>query len=249
MGDGRGCLCFDRAARLTGNTMRLHQTFLSPFPTRVRLLVYAKGIDVAFIEPTGIHDRSGKGDYLKINPLGRVPTLELDDGRTLPESEVICEYLEDAFPTPTLRPTDPWARAQVRLIARLCDFYLVMAMVPLFTASGLPRKKWEADKIDSALGEVKKSLQYIEHYIGTEGYAVGTSLTQADGALAPQLMLAFEWAPKLFGRPSPQSDLPKLSAYWQNITKDPIAARVIRETYDAIAAAQSQVPKDKQIQS
>lgn len=227
--------------------MKLHQTFLSPFPTRVRLVLYAKGLDIPFVEPHGIHDGSGKGDYLKINPLGRVPTLELDDGRTLPESEVICEYLEDVFPTPTLRPADPWARAQVRLISRLCDFYLVMAMVPLFTASGLSRKKWDDAKIGAALAEVKKSLGYLEHYIGTEGYAVGTSLTQADGALAPQLMLAFEWAPKLFDSPSPESEHPKLSAYWKAIKKDPVASRVIRETYDAIAAAQTRVPKEKQI--
>ena len=227
--------------------MKLHQTFLSPFPTRVRLLLYAKGIDMPFVEPSGIHDGSGKGDYLKINPLGRVPTLELDDGRTLPESEVICEYLEDAFPTPTLRPADPWSRAQVRLISRLCDFYLVMAMVPLFTASGMPRKKWDRAKIDHALAEVKKSLGYIEHYIGTEGYAVGSSLTQADGALAPQLMLAFEWAPKLFDSPSPQGELPKLAAYWKAIKNDPIAGRVIRETHDAIVAAQTRVSEEKRI--
>ncbi|MEI9995194.1 MAG: glutathione S-transferase family protein [Rhizomicrobium sp.] len=229
--------------------MKLHQTYLSPFPTRVRLVLYAKGLDIPFVEPSGIHDGSGKGGYLEINPLGRVPTLELDDGRTLPESEVICEYLEDAYPAPTLRPADPWARAQVRLIARLCDFYLVMAMVPLFTAAGLPRKRWDLAKIDHALAEVKKSLDYIEHYVGGDGYAVGNSLTQADGALAPQLLLAFEWAPKLFGRPSPESALPKLSAYWKAIPHDPIAGRVIRETYDAIAAAQGRVPKDKQIQS
>jgi len=227
--------------------MKLHQTFLSPFPTRVRLVLYAKGIDIPFVEPGGIHDRRGKGDYLKINPLGRVPTLELDDGRTLPESEVICEYLEDMYPEPTLRPADPWARAQVRLISRLCDFYLVFAMVPLFTASGMGRKKWDMAKIDAALAEVRKSLDYLEHYIGTEGYAVGASLTQADGALAPQLMLAFEWAPKLFDRPSPESELPKLSAYWKAIPNDPIAGRVIRETYEAIAAAQRRVPKEKQI--
>lgn len=229
--------------------MKLYQTYLSPFPTRVRLLLYAKGIDIPFVEPPGIHDGSGKGDYLRINPLGRVPTLELDDGRTLPESEVICEYLEDTYPTPSLRPADPWARAQVRLISRLCDFYLVMAMVPLFTASGMSRKKWNLEKIDAALAEVTRSLEYIEHYVGTNGYAVGTSLSQADGALAPQLMLAFEWAPKLFDRPSPEPGLPKLSAYWRAIKSDPIAARVIGETYDAISAAQRQVPKDRQIQT
>jgi glutathione S-transferase len=227
--------------------MKLYQTFLSPFPTRVRLLLYAKGIDIAFVEPPGIHDGSGKGNYLDINPLGRVPALELDDGRVLPESEVICEYLEDVYPTPTLRPADPWARAQVRLIGRLCDFYLVMAMVPLFNAAGVARKKWDMAKIDSALAEVKKSLGYLEHYIGTDGYAVGRTLTQADGALAPQLMLAFEWAPKLFDRPSPERDLPKLSAYWKAIVRDPIAARVMRETREAIEAAQQRVPKERQI--
>lgn len=229
--------------------MKLYQTFLSPFPTRVRLVLYAKGIEIPFVEPPGIHDRSGKGGYLKINPLGRVPTLELDDGRTLPESEVICEYLEDVFPTPTLRPADPWARAQVRLISRLCDFYLVMAMVPLFSTAGDPRKQWDMVKIDAALGEVKKSLEYVEHYIGSDGYAVGASLTLADGALAPQLMLAFEWAPKLFDRPNPQSGLPKLSAYWKAIQNDPIAGRVIGETHAAIAAVQSRVPKEKQIRA
>src|SRR5258706_6585763 len=121
--------------------MKLYQTFLSPFPTRVRLLLYAKGIDMEFVEPPGIHDGSDKGDYLTINPLGRVPALELDDGRVLPESEVICEYLEDVHPTPTLRPPDPWSRAQVRLISRLCDFYLVMAIDPLFNAAGMARTK------------------------------------------------------------------------------------------------------------
>jgi glutathione S-transferase len=122
-----------------------------------------------------------------------------------------------------------------------------MAMVPLFNASGMARKKWDMAKIDAALGEVKNSLGYIEHYIGTEGYAVGRSLTQADGALAPQLMLAFEWAPKLFDRPSPEPDLPKLSAYWKAIGRDPIAGRVMRETREAIEAAQVRVPKERQI--
>ena len=219
--------------------MKLWQTFLSPFPTRVRLVMYAKGLDIPFVEPTGIHDRSGKGDYLKINPLGRVPTLELDDGRTLPESEVICEYLEDVYPTPTLRPADPWERAQVRLISRLCDFYLVFAMVPLFNASGRSRKTWDMARIDAALAEVRKSLDYLEHYIGTDGYAVGDRLTWADGALVPQLMLSYEWAPALFGSQSPLGKHPKLAAYWTAIAKDPIAARLLKETRDAVAKEQA----------
>jgi glutathione S-transferase len=206
----------------------------------VRLMLYAKGIPVEIVEPPGFHSSAeSKGDYLAINPIGRVPTLVLDDGRALPESEVICEYLEDAFPEPRMTPTDPWARAQVRLISRLCDFYLVMAMVPLFNASGRSRRTWDAERIAAALAEVETALGFIEHHIGDEGYAVGSTLTPADGALTPQLVLAYEWAPTLFDKPSPLGKHPKLARYWAAIQSDPIAARLIAETRDAIKGEQA----------
>ncbi|MEJ0063986.1 MAG: glutathione binding-like protein [Caulobacteraceae bacterium] len=74
----------------------------------------------------------------------------------------------------------------MRLISRLCDFYLVMAMRPLFTASGQSRKRWDRAAIDRGLAEVTNALGYIEHYLGDGGYAVGDKLTWADGALVPQ---------------------------------------------------------------
>jgi len=216
--------------------MKLYQTYASPFPTRVRLALYVKGIEVEIIEPPGFHSSGeAKGDYLRLNPIGRVPTLVLDDGRALPESEVICEYLEDAFPDPPMLPRDPWGRAQVRLIARLCDFYLVMAMVPLFTASGQSRRRWDQGAIEKAMGAVARALDYLDVFIGEEGYAVGKTLTWADGALLPQLMLAHEWAPALFGGSSPLEGRAKLWAYWTAIQRDPFAARVLAETREAVA--------------
>jgi glutathione S-transferase len=221
--------------------MKLYQTYASPFPTRVRLLIYAKGLEVEIVEPPGFHaSTEAKGDYLKINPIGRVPTLVLDDGRALPESEVICEYLEDAYPEPALRPADPWGRARMRLLARICDFYVVMAMVPLFNLSGRSRRHWEAQVIEAAAGQVAEALAYLEAYIGEDGFAVGTALSQADGAIVPQLVLASEWIPAVFGTPDPLAGLPKLSAYWRAIQTDPIAARLATETRDAIAGVQSQ---------
>lgn len=220
--------------------MKLYQTYASPFPTRVRLLIYAKGLEVEVVEPPGFHASSeSKGDYLRINPIGRVPTLVLEDGRALPESEVICEYLEDAYPEPSLRPADPWGRARMRLLSRICDFYLVMAMVPLFTLSARSRRHWTAEVVDGATGKVAEALDYLEHYIGEEGYAVGGALSQADGALAPQLVLASEWIPALFNTPDPLPARPKLAAYWAAIQKYPIAARVIAETRKAIAEQQA----------
>lgn len=220
--------------------MKLFQTYDSPFPTRVRLLLYAKGIDVEIIQPPGFHDSSeAKGDYLRLNPIGRVPTLVLDDGRALPESEVICEYLEDAYPEPTLRPSDPWARARMRLPSRICDFYVVMAMNPFFALAGRSRRHWEPEAISAAAAKLAEAVAYLEPYIGADGYAVGKGLTQADGAIAPQLVLASEWIPDLFGTPDPLRSLPKLSAYWRAIQQEPIAMRLIAETRDAIAAQQA----------
>ena len=216
--------------------MKLYQTYLSPFPTRVRLLIYAKRLDVEFVEPRGFHsDPAPKGDYLDLNPIGRIPALVLDDGRVLPESEVICEYLEQAFPEPSLHPDGPWERARMRLLSRIVDIYVVMAMLPLFTEVALPAAEWNQQRIARQLRETRTSLEYLEPVIGQSGYAVGTSLTQVDGALIPILLLSHEWLP-IFRGPPALDGLPRLRAYWDGIGRDVIAARLIDETRGALRA-------------
>jgi glutathione S-transferase len=61
-----------------------------------------------------------KAAYLELNPNGVVPTL-VDDGRVMIESTMICEYLDDAYPEPSLRPSDPYARGQMRLWTKKLD--------------------------------------------------------------------------------------------------------------------------------
>jgi glutathione S-transferase len=214
--------------------MKLYQTYLSPFPTRVRLSLYAKKIPCEILQPPGFHgDPHPKGDYLKVNPIGRVPALELDDGRVLPESEVICEYLEQIYPDPPLLPAEPWQRAQVRLLSRISDIYTVMAMLPLFNMVERPPREWNQKEIDRQLTEIGSSLDFLEEYIGDEGYAVGRSLTIADGTLIPILLLVAEWLP-IFRGPDLLASRPKVAAYWRAIPNDPIAARLIDETRTAL---------------
>ena len=57
--------------------------------------------------------------YLKLNPLGQVPCLQHDDGRTLPESLIVSDYLDDIYPENRLTPTDPYTRASHRLLIEL----------------------------------------------------------------------------------------------------------------------------------
>lgn len=59
-------------------------------------------------------------EYLKLNPNAVVPTL-VDDGTVIIESTVICEYLDDAYPEPPLRPKDAAGRARMRLWTKQLD--------------------------------------------------------------------------------------------------------------------------------
>ena len=74
----------------------------SPYSARVRMQVYAKGIDLEHAEPEGFRTEGFK----RFNVLGKVPVL--DTGEVcIPESGVIMDYLEDIHPSPPLRPADP----------------------------------------------------------------------------------------------------------------------------------------------
>jgi glutathione S-transferase len=57
---------------------------------------------------------------LKINPKAVVPALVVDS-KVLTESTIIVEYLDDRFPDPPLKPSDPFARAEMRLFPKACD--------------------------------------------------------------------------------------------------------------------------------
>jgi glutathione S-transferase len=92
---------------------------------RVRLALAEKGLqwESRYVE-TGLDKREQHDpDYLKLNPRGVVPTLVHDD-KVIRESLVIMEYLDDAFPTPALRPADPSDRARMRLWMKQVDEFL-----------------------------------------------------------------------------------------------------------------------------
>ena len=65
--------------------------------------------------------------FVKINPNGQVPVL-IHDGRTLTESTVINEYVDEVFPEIPLRPADAYGRAQMRMWTKFVDEYFCPAL-------------------------------------------------------------------------------------------------------------------------
>jgi glutathione S-transferase len=100
--------------------MILHHAWRSSASRRVRLCLEEKGL-----EYEGHHVNLEKmehhsPEYLAINPLGVIPTL-IHDGKPLHESGTICEYLDESFPDPKLRPDTPYERAEMRNWIRHID--------------------------------------------------------------------------------------------------------------------------------
>nr|AYN44473.1 glutathione S-transferase O1 [Brachionus calyciflorus] len=93
--------------------LRLYSMVFCPYAQRARLVLAAKNIP---FEVVNIKLKVKPEWYLKVNPLGQVPCLHFDDGRTLPESLLVSEYLDDTYPENKLIPTDPYKKAIQRLL-------------------------------------------------------------------------------------------------------------------------------------
>lgn len=203
--------------------MQLYNFDLSPFAARCRLAVYRKGLPVEIVAPPEGGPRSEA--YRRLNPLGKIPALALDDGTVIPESEVIVEYLEDRFPSPSLRPESPEARARMRVLSRIGDVYLMPPMGRLFGQISGSR---DQAVIDAALADVDKALGALEHFLAGDGWAMGEAFTLADCSLLPQLFFLPKVLPA-FGRPEPLAATPRLAAYWERSQSDAIIAKVLAE--------------------
>jgi glutathione S-transferase len=100
--------------------LALYHNSMSSCSQKVRPVLAEKGFDW---ESRHLDLRAGAtqtAEYLKLNPRGVVPTLD-HDGRIVRESNVILEYLDDAFPDVPLRPADPFGRAEMRLWTKRLD--------------------------------------------------------------------------------------------------------------------------------
>lgn len=94
--------------------LKLYQVGPSSACERIRIAMELKGL---VFESITISDLP-KGEYLKVNPQGLMPTLQIGD-RSVSQSMAMLEYLEDVCPEPALLPKDPVDRAEVRAFCQI----------------------------------------------------------------------------------------------------------------------------------
>jgi len=93
--------------------MKLYDYKQAPNPRRVRIFMAEKGIEIETIQINLMKLEQHSDAYKKINPLGEVPALVLDDGTCISQTHAICRYLEEIFPDNPLFGRTPLERAQV----------------------------------------------------------------------------------------------------------------------------------------
>jgi maleylpyruvate isomerase len=181
----------------------LHGYYRSTASWRVRIALNLKGVAADSIAHHLRRGEQSAPDYLRLNPQGFVPTLELDDGRTLTQSLAICEWLDETHPEPPLLPSDPFERARVRAfsLAIACDIHPVQNLKVLARLRAL--KLPEAEVTGWARTVIAEGLAACEALLAQAPgpFGFGARPTLADLCLVPQLYNARRFGADVSGFP------------------------------------------------
>ena len=211
--------------------MKLYSLPLSPYSARVRGAIYTKNLPIEIVTPP--QDWRISEDYRAINPARRIPVLMLDDGTALPESAVIVEYLEDAFPQKPLRPSGAKDLARVRLINTVTDLYVMQATFPLFMMLDKPSPDRTA--VEAGFEKLDLGLTHLNSLLWPGAYADGKGVTIADVWLTPvrftlEGLMSFARRPDLLDRHT------AIAGYIDIAKGDPILGRVWQEMAEGLRA-------------
>jgi glutathione S-transferase len=201
--------------------MKLHQSRQGVNPRRVIIYLAEKGIDVLRIEIDTAAREQKRPAFLAMNPAGKIPVLELDDGRALSESAAIVEYLEEMYPEPPMIGTDPIRRAKVRSLERISADLIARSQIWLmhfcnFFAERVDQKPEVAAAMKPLVDEL---LNELEAHIGDAPFLAGEHVTIADCTL----FALFQACRVKLGIPI-GADQPRLEAWYTRFAGRPSAS-------------------------
>jgi glutathione S-transferase len=161
-------------------------SYISPYVRKVLVCLDLKGIDYR-VDP--IVPFYGGDEFAAVSPVRRIPVL-IDDRATLCDSTVICEYLEERYPRPSLFPSAPETRARARWLEEFADTRMGDVFIwRFFNEIVIKRFVWREETDTSVVErtltvDVPAVLDYLERELpGEESYLFG-AISVADIAIA-----------------------------------------------------------------
>ena len=206
---------------------------VSNYHNKVLIALLEKG--VPYEEDCNVKP-SQKPEYLALSPMGKVPFMEVD-GTRLIESEVILEYLEDAYPQKPLLPKDPLARAKVRELVTVIELHLELVARRLYPAAFFGGTSSDSTK-QSVEKDLAKGVRTLKALAKFSPFIAGAEFSLADCAAAVHLPVLTLATKLTYGRDFLE-ELPQMKAYLKMLGERPAIAKVNADRRTASEAAKA----------
>jgi len=201
-------------------SMKLYDYPGAPNPRRVKIFAAEKGIDLELVHCDMSKREHKSPEFLKKNPSGKIPVLELEDGRCISESVAICRYLEFIEPKPNLFGKDAYEQAFIESRNRHIELELWTQIGiswvngPIVGSMGLfnqvPDAKVASDK------NVRAFYKRLDKEFKQVDFVAGNRFTIADITL----LSAIDFATELVDL-EPDSNLLNLKRWHTEVSKRP----------------------------
>jgi glutathione S-transferase len=158
---------------------------LGPNPRLVRMFMLEKGIEIPTEEVDIMAGENRQEAYQAVNPVGELPSLELDDGSVLAETTAICEYLEELNPEPVLVGSTPEERAKTRMWLRRVELHITGPLTDAFRSGAgaamfKDRRHLIPQAVDDWAAIAQEGLVKLNGHLGNSDFIAGDSLSLAD---------------------------------------------------------------------
>ena len=204
-------------------SLLLHYHPLSSYCHKVLVALYEN--EVPFTpQMVDLGDPGQRVEFLRLWPIGKFPVLQ-DAARdkTIPESSIIIEYLEQHHPGKRkLIPDDPTQARETRLLDRFFDLYVHEPMQKIVGDRLRPEGAKDAHGVDHARNTMRTALGMLEQDMASRAWATGETFGLADCAAAPALFYADKVMPIA-------EDHPNVAGYLDRLKQRPSYARVLQE--------------------
>jgi glutathione S-transferase len=163
--------------------MLLHDLPAGLHPRRVRIFIAEKGLQIPVRVVDAVQGENTQPDFLRLNPLGQLPVLQLDDGSAIAESMAICRYLEALHPEPALFGRGALEAAQVEMWTRRMETRVSDPIVDIFLhSSDFYRGRVEQlpAVADWSRARVLETLAWLDGELARRPYVAGERYTVAD---------------------------------------------------------------------
>ncbi len=201
--------------------MELFSLPVSTYSAKVRIALGLKNIDCTFSPPPGGYSTA---EYMQLVPLGTIPALRVGEAY-FSESDVIMEYLEDAYPAHSLLSDDNLKRARHRFLARYHDLWLEPHLRRTFAHCD-PATRVQAE-LDDHLNKFEERLAKLDELFTAQPFMVDENIGYADCAFPATIELAEILLP-LFDRELKLG--PKMTAWRAAVLANPVVKAVTDES-------------------